>query len=99
MRDLARFVNRDALHQAYFNAALFLDSIGAPLNNVNPYKGNLYAREGNFATLGGPDLLTLVSEVASRALKVVWRQKWLVHRRARPEVYGGLVQMQFNRFG
>ena len=98
MRDLARFVNRDALHQAYFNAALFLDSIGAPLNNGNPYKGNLYAREGNFATLGGPDLLTLVSEVASRALKVVWRQKWLVHRRARPEVYGGLVQMQFNGF-
>jgi hypothetical protein len=30
MRDLTRFVNRDALHQAYFNAALFLDSIGAP---------------------------------------------------------------------
>ncbi|GKS68345.1 phosphoesterase [Nitrosomonas sp. PY1] len=99
MRDLARFVNRDALHQAYFNAALFLDSIGAPLNNGNPYKGNLFSREGGFATLGGPDLLTLVSEVASRALKVVWRQKWFVHRRARPEVYGGLMQMQFNRFG
>lgn len=96
MRDLARFVNRDALHQAYFNAALFLDAIGAPLDNGNPYKGNLYVREGGFATLGGPDLLTLVSEVASRALKVVWRQKWLVHRRARPEVYGGLAQMQFN---
>lgn len=96
MRDLARFVNRDALHQAYFNAALFLDGISAPLDSGNPYKGNLYSREGAFATLGGPDLLTLVSEVASRALKVVWRQKWLVHRRCRPEVYGGLVQMQFN---
>jgi hypothetical protein len=93
---LARFVNRDALHQAYFNAALILDAIGAPLDAGNPYAGNLYAREGGFATLGGPDLLTLVSEVASRALKVVWRQKWLVHRRARPEVYGGLMQMQFN---
>lgn len=95
LRDLARFVNRDALHQAYFNAALFLDAISAPLDNGNPYKGNLYTREGGFATLGGPDLLTLVSEVASRALKVVWRQKWLVHRRCRPEVYGGLAQMQF----
>ena len=98
MRDLARFVNRDALHQAYFNAALFLEGIGAPLDAGNPYRGNLYAREGGFATLGGPDLLTLVSEVASRALKVVWRQKWLVHRRARPEVYGGLLQMQRNGF-
>ena len=95
MRDLARFVNRDALHQAYFNAALFLDSIGAPVDPGNPYRGNLYSREGGFATLGGPDLLTLVSEVASRALKVVWRQKWLVHRRCRPEAYGGLAQMQF----
>ena len=95
MRDLGRFVNRDALHQAYFNAALFLDSIGAPVDPGNPYRGNLYSREGGFATLGGPDLLTLVSEVASRALKVVWRQKWLVHRRCRPEAYGGLAQMQF----
>jgi len=96
IRDLARFVNRDALHQAYFNAALFLDAIGAPLDAGNPYRGNLYVREGGFATLGGPDLLTLVSEVASRALKVIWRQKWLVNRRARPEVYGGLMQIQFN---
>lgn len=94
MRDLARFVNRDALHQAYFNAALFLDGVGAPLDAGNPYRGNRFSREGGFATLGGPDLLTLVSEVASRALKVVWRQKWLVHRRFRPEVCGGLLQMQ-----
>ncbi len=95
MRDLARFVNRDALHQAYFNAALFLDGIGAPVDDGNPYKGGVrVSREGGFATLGGPDLLTFVSEVASRALKVVWRQKWLVHRRCRPEVYGGMVQMQ-----
>ena len=98
IRDLARFVNRDALHQAYFNAALFLLGTGAPLDAGNPYAGNQFSREGGFATLGGPDLLTLVSEVASRALKVVWRQKWLVHRRCRPEVYGGLVQMQFNGY-
>jgi hypothetical protein len=95
LRDLARFVNRDALHQAYFNAALFLDSINAPLDPGNPYRGARYSREAGFATLGGPDMLTLVSEVATRALKVVWRQKWLVNRRARPEAYGGLVQMQF----
>lgn len=98
MRDLARFVNRDALHQAYFSAALFLLSIGAPVDEGNPYRGNRYAREIGFASLGGPDLLTVVSEVASRALKVVWRQKWLVHRRCRPEVIGGLIQMQRNGF-
>ena len=96
MRDLARFVNRDALHQAYFNAALFLDGAGARVDAGNPYRGHRYTRESAFASLGGPDLLTLVSEVASRALKVVWRQKWLVHRRCRPEVFAGLLQMQVN---
>ncbi len=99
MRDIARFVNRDALHQAYFNAALFLLGIDAPVDEGNPYRAHRYSREGGFATLGGPDLLTLVSEVASRALKVVWRQKWLVHRRCRPEVFAGLLQMQHNGFG
>lgn len=98
MRDFARFVNRDALHQAYFNAALFLDAIQAPLDDGNPYKGGRYPREGRFGTLGGPDLLTLVSEVSSRALKVVWRQKWLVYRRCRPEAYAGLLQMQIHSY-
>jgi len=92
MRDLARFVNRDALHQAYFNAALLLLNWGAPVDPGNPY--NFYKRQTAFASLGGPNLLSLVSEVASRALKVVWRQKWLVHRRLRPEAYGGLMHMQ-----
>lgn len=73
MRDFARFVNRDAPHQAYFNEALFLDAINAPLDAGNPCNGSRYSREGSFTTLSSPDLLTLVSEVASRALKAVWR--------------------------
>lgn len=97
MRDLARFVHKDALHQAYFNAALLLLSWDAPVDIGNPYRTS-YLRQRGFATLGGPHLLTLVSEVASRALKVVWRQKWLVHRRLRPEAYGGLMQMQADGF-
>ncbi|NJM33217.1 MAG: hypothetical protein HC848_10690 [Limnobacter sp.] len=70
MRDLARFVNRDALHQAYFNAALFLDGIGAKLDQGNPYRGNRYSREGAFATLGGPDLLTLVPRLPAVHLRL-----------------------------
>jgi hypothetical protein len=94
MRDLARFVHKDALHQAYFNAALLLLQWNAPPDPGNPYRNGTYSRQRDFATLGGPHILTQVSEVASRALKVVWRQKWLVHRRLRPENYGGLMQMQ-----
>ncbi len=92
MRDLARFVNKDALHQAYFNAALLCLGWGVPFDSGNPYL--TLSRQASFGTFGGPDLLTRVSEVASRALELVWRQKWEIHRRLRPEAYGGLMQMQ-----
>ena len=99
MRDVARFVNKDALHQAYFNAALQCLNWNIPFDAGNPYGvGNpsgAYKRQAAFGTFGGPDLLTRVSEVAGRALAVVWRQKWEVHRRLRPEAYGGLMQMQY----
>ena len=93
-RDLARFVNKDALHQAYFNAALLLLSGGAKFTPGNPYTGDLGKREAGFGVLGGPHILALVSEVATRALKVVWNQKWQVNLRLRPEAYGGLVHVQ-----
>jgi len=93
MRDLARFVNKDALHEAYFNAALLLSNWKAKVDAGNPYR-DLLKRQGAFGTLGDPNLLALVSEVATRALQVVWRQKWIINRRLRPEAYGGLMQMQ-----
>jgi hypothetical protein len=96
MRDLARFVNKDALHQAYFNAALLLLAGGAKWTPGNPYGdcGRFTSREAGFGVLGGPHILALVSEVATRALKVVWNQKWQVNLRLRPEAYGGLVHVQ-----
>ena len=95
-RDLARFVNKDALHQAYFNATLLLLTGGAKWTPGNPYgdTGPLKSREAGFGVLGGPHILALVSEVATRALKVVWNQKWQVNLRLRPEAYGGLVHVQ-----
>jgi hypothetical protein len=87
MRDLATFVNQDALHQAYFNAALLL-AASYKVGEGNPYPTK---RQFGFVSFGGPHILSLVSEVASRALKVVWYQKWQVHRRLRPEAYGGLA--------
>lgn len=96
MRDLARFVNKDALHQAYFNAALILLSGGAEWTPGNPYNdpNKLKGREAGFGVLGGPHILALVSEVATRALKIVWNQKWQVNLRLRPEAYGGLVHVE-----
>lgn len=96
MRDLARFVNKDALHQAYFNAALLMLSGKLDWTRDNPYRDaqDPKPREGGFGVLGGPHILALVSEVATRALKAVWNQKWQVHLRLRPEAYGGLVHVQ-----
>ncbi|MEZ5307276.1 MAG: vanadium-dependent haloperoxidase [Pyrinomonadaceae bacterium] len=96
MRDLSRFVNKDALYQAFLNTAIILLSGEAKWTQGNPYGdfGRLRDREAGFGVLGGPHILALVSEVATRALKVVWNQKWQTHLRLRPEAYGGLVHVQ-----
>jgi len=47
-----------------------------------------------FATFGGPHILSLVTEVATRCLKAVRRQKFNYHRRARPERIGALLTLK-----
>jgi hypothetical protein len=89
LRDLAQWVHVDALYQAYHQACLILLGTGAPFDAGNPYL-NSVCQDG-FGTFGGPHILSLVTEVATRALKAVWYQKWLVHRRLRPEAMAGLV--------
>lgn len=88
-RDLATYVHFDALYEAYLNACLILLGIGAPLDSGNPYLS--LTKTDAFGTFGGPHILSLVTEVATRALKAVWFQKWYVHRRLRPEEFGGRV--------
>jgi hypothetical protein len=96
MRDLGQYVHVDALYEAYLNACLILLDSGAKLDPGNPYEGNHpdAATQVGFGTFGGPHILSLVTEVATRALKAQWYQKWVVHRRLRPEAYGGLVHLQ-----
>jgi hypothetical protein len=82
------------LFEAYFNACLFLIDNGAPFNPSNPYTSpnSVSKNQTGFATFGSPHIKALVAEVATRALKAAWFQKWYVHRHLRPEAYGGLVQ-------
>ena len=109
-RDLTHYVNIDALFEAYFVACINLLSNGYFANPCNPYgriydggagrprnaaldpNGSL-AQVG-FGTFGAPAVLTLACEPATRALKDVWYQKWLVHRRLRPEEFGGRVEVK-----
>jgi hypothetical protein len=88
-RGLAHYVHYDALYEAYLNACLILLGARAPLDPGNPYQ--YMANQVGFGTYGGPHVLALVTEVSTRALKAVWHQKWFVHRRMRPEEFGGRV--------
>jgi hypothetical protein len=102
-RDLAQWVHIDVLYQAYFNAALILSTppepgdtatgggIGAPFNSGNPYLAS--RTQTGFGTFGAPHIMALVAEVSTRALKAVWFQKWQVHRRLRPEAFGGFIHL------
>jgi hypothetical protein len=102
--DLAQYVHIDELYQAYLNACLLLitpksrGGMGAPIDEGNPYNGRVAAtgqpkasNQAGFGTLGEPNFKTIVAEVATRALKAVWYQKWFVHRRLRPETFAGRV--------
>jgi hypothetical protein len=96
-RDLTAYTRVDALHQAYFVALLVLLGIKAPINPGNPY-----GRPGGpipvsntqkpFGTLGAPDALATIPEVATRALKASWFRKWIIDLRLRPEEYGALLE-------
>ena len=82
-RDMGQWVHVDVLFQAYFQAFLILAGAGAPFDDGNPYNNN--PNQAGFGTFGEPHIATLLCEVATRALKAIWFQKWFVHRRLRPE--------------
>lgn len=94
-RDLAEYVHRDYPYQTFVNACLILLSYGTgALDPANPY---LSAKtQIGFPTFGASDALDLVARVANEALKAAWFQKWLVHRRLRPEEFGGWIDNQKN---
>ncbi len=91
-RDIGQWVHIDVLFQGYFQAFLTLAALGVGANPGNPY--NASATQIGFGTLGGPNFAALVCEVATRALKAVWFQKWFVHRRLRPEVMAGRIHFK-----
>ncbi len=91
-RDLATYVHFDALYEAYLNACLTLLAMGAPASKGFAEPSPSGHRDA-FATYGGPHVLTLVTEVATRCLKAVRRQKFNYHRRARPEAIGGRLTL------
>lgn len=95
LRDLATYVHFDALYEAYLNACLIMLANKVPVDPNLPFTGvDSTDKQQGFALYGGPHILTLVTEVATRALKAVRFSKFNVHRRARPEAIGALIHLQ-----
>ena len=99
-RDLASYVQIDAITQAFWNAlwlimmvpdAARLDDggLGIPFDPANPYNTNC-TQEG-FVTFGPSHITAMLNKVAYAAHKHAWFEKWFVQRRLRPEEFGGRV--------
>ncbi len=94
VRDLATWVHFDALYEAYLNACLIMLANGVPFDPSIPFtQEDVIDAQTGFTTFGPAHILSLVTEVATRALKAVWYQKFNVHRRLRPEAAGGLIHI------
>ena len=91
-RDMGEYVGRDFLYQPYLNAALILTrGLKLPFDSNNPYIKPGKPSQHGHNTFGGHHLYHMVVRIANIAQKHAWYQKWAVHRRLRPEEYGGRV--------
>jgi hypothetical protein len=52
--------------------------------------------EAGFVTFGDVQLIEVLTEVIGRAGRAIWWQKWGVHRRLRPEEFGGRIDNWLN---
>lgn len=94
-RDLGEYVHRDFTYQAFLGAALIALKAGTLPDGGNPYKHS--RTQGAFTTFGQPYLLYLIAVASQVALKACWYQKWLVHRRIRPEEFAGRAEAHLRK--
>jgi len=93
-RVLGEWAHRNFSYQSTLIATLILldyvQKFGdAVLNEANPYRGS--STQAGFVTFGAAHVLDLVARVANPAQKAAWYQKWVVHRRLRPEEFAGRI--------
>ena len=89
-RTVSAFLRADFVGQAFLDAGLTLLGFGLnALSPTNPYRTS--ANQSAQATFGGSELTDLIAHACEIALKAVYYQKWSVHRRLRPEEFGGLI--------
>jgi hypothetical protein len=95
-RALTEYVHRDFSFQAFMGAALIALRMGGDdvLSPTNPYRGS--RTQFGDITFGNKNLLTMLAQASLLAQKVAYYQKWQVHRRARPESFGGRIDVHLS---
>ncbi len=74
------------------SGSLYLNSFNPDNPAITRFWETHEREAGGFALWGGPHILTLVTEVATRALKAVRYQKFNTHCRLRPEALAGRIE-------
>lgn len=96
-RDLATYVRANPSHQPYLAAALILQNNGARLDpGISSGAAVTPNVPGAFVDYGRTEYQTAVVDVTQASFHAAWYRKWLVHRRLRPEEYGGRVEVARN---
>ncbi|MEL7482421.1 MAG: hypothetical protein AAGJ29_12775, partial [Pseudomonadota bacterium] len=96
MRDLSEWVHRDFPLQSPLHALSVIFGFGTDdaFDPALPYSRLNNSTQEGFVTFGLPDISHLTVHAPRQALTGAWYQKWLNHRRGRPEVYGGRLNVQ-----
>jgi len=94
-REMVEYVHQDFSFQAYVNAALIMLRLGGEaLSPTNPYRGS--KTQFGDITFGNKNVLSLVAQAALLGQKGAYYHKWLVHRRLRPECFGGRIEVHLS---
>ncbi len=89
-RDLSQYLLVDFQGEANILTALLLMSYGnAALSPNNPYLHS--STQAGGITFGAQQQVDLVARAPNEALRATYFQKWLVHRRLRPETFAGRI--------
>lgn len=86
-RDLATYVHGNAPYQAFLAAALIMLDDGVPFDDGNPFVSD--RTQSAFIDLGPVSLLGEIGGVLQAVQRCNWYAKWALHRRLRPEKFGG----------
>jgi len=89
-RALSAYLRADFSPQGFLNASLILNTFGLnALSPSNPYRSSL--NQAGQGTFGGGEFIGMMAHAAHVAVLACWYQKWAVHRRVRPEAFGGAI--------